>query len=79
MRRNGLGMNKDDFRSELRKALYQVPLEARKTWKERPNLFLWWTETQFIDPNLTWTGARGPLWEHVKGMCSDLIGKDATL
>lgn len=69
-------MLKQAFRTAVRDRLRQVPLEARKTWNET-NLLTWWREAQAADPHLTWERAPGDVWQHVKGMCRDLMGKDA--
>ena len=53
------------------------PLEIGKTWNET-NLFVWWTAARAADSYLTWERAPGDhVWQHVKVMCGELIGRDA--
>lgn len=68
-------MNKEDFRKALRDRLAKVPLETRKKWNET-DLFGWWMKAK-EDSYLTWERASGDVWQHVKGMCRDLIGPSA--
>ena len=69
-------MKKDDFEQALWRLLMSVPLETRKQWDET-DLLIWWGEAQKDNSYLTWERSPGPLWQHVKGMCRDLIGKQA--
>jgi hypothetical protein len=70
-------MRKQQFKKAVRDKLRQVPLEIRKTWNET-NLFVWWTAARAADSYLTWERAPGDhVWQHVKVMCGELIGRDA--
>jgi hypothetical protein len=70
-------MRKQQFRKAVRDKLRQVPLEIRKTWNET-NLFVWWTAARAVDSYLTWERAPGDaVWQHVKLMCGELIGREA--
>ena len=69
-------MNKEDFKKALRDKLRKIPLETRKKWNET-DLLGWWGKAQTEDSYLTWERAPGDVWQHVKGMCRDLIGTNA--
>jgi len=51
-----------------------VPLDVRRTWNDT-NLFGWWAEAINKHPRITWERCPGNQWQHVKGMCRDLIGE----
>lgn len=69
-------MLKEQFRQALRARLGEVPLKTRQTW-DNTNLLVWWSEAQKEDSYLRWERAPGDVWQHVKGMCPDLIGPNA--
>jgi len=69
-------MNKEDFRNALRDKLGKVPLETRKKWNDN-DLFTWWLKAKAEDSYLTWERAPGDVWQHVPGMCRELIGPNA--
>lgn len=69
-------MQKEDFRKALRDKLGKVSLETRKTWNNT-DLYDWWRKAQADDSYLRWEQVSGDLWQHVPGMCQDLIGPDA--
>jgi hypothetical protein len=69
-------VKKEEFRRALRDRLKQVPLETRKTWSDN-DLHVWWTRASREDSYLTWERATGDVWQHVSGMCSDLLGPRA--
>jgi hypothetical protein len=69
-------MKKEQFKFKLRESLGIVDFEKRKKWTET-DLFGWWLDTQKENPNLSWERATGDLWQHVKGMCKDMIGNNA--
>lgn len=70
-------MEKEDFKEAVRGKLKKVPLETRKLWNDN-DLFVWWSRARAEDSYLTWEKCSGDVWQWVPGMCSDLIGKDAT-
>ena len=69
-------MKKEEFRQALREKLSRVSLQERKTWSDT-NLFMWWLTAKAGDSYLTWERCSGDVWQHVPGMCSDLIGQNA--
>jgi hypothetical protein len=69
-------VKKDAYRDALRLRLRGVPLETRRKWNET-DLMVWWNRERQKDTYLTWERAPGDPWQHVKGMCSDLIGPKA--
>lgn len=69
-------MKKEDFRMALRDKLGKVSLETRQTWSDT-DLYAWWLKAQVDNSYLRWERASGDLWQHVRGICQDLIGPDA--
>lgn len=69
-------MKKEDFEKALRDKLREIPLETRQNWEEK-DLNVWWWTVKKEDSYLTWERATGDVWQHVKGMCDDLIGTRA--
>lgn len=71
-------MNKEDFKEAVRGKLRNVPLETRRLWSST-DLLEWWKQAKANDSYLSWEKCPGgDVWQWVRGMCSDLIGKDAT-
>lgn len=69
-------MKKAEFNLAVRDKLEKVPYEIRKTWTNK-ELLQWWEDAIAQDSYLRWEKCHGPLWQHVKGVCSNLIGKKA--
>lgn len=69
-------MKKNEFRTEVRKRLNQIPLEERKAW-DNTDLYIWWNKAKKDDPYLTWDKCPGQVWQWIPGMCNDLIGSKA--
>ena len=70
-------MKKEEFRQALRDKLSRVSLQERMTWNDT-NLFRWWLAAKAGDSYLTWERCSGDVWQHVPGMCSDLIWQNAS-
>lgn len=69
-------MKKEEFCNAVRNKLREIPLETRRKWKDI-DLMSWWQKVKAKDSYLTWERAHGDIWQHVKGMCKDLIGSKA--
>ena len=69
-------MKKEDYREALRDRLRRVPVETRRAWTHT-DLMMWWIQEREKDSYLKWERAPGDPWQHVKGMCDDLIGPKA--
>lgn len=69
-------MKKEDFKQTLKDRLRNIDLKERQQWTDA-DLLIWWGEVQKKDSYLRWDRATGDLWQHVKIMCKDLIGKKA--
>ncbi len=69
-------MNKEDFKRAVQERLLKVPPETRKQWNDT-DLLVWWANARVEDSYLTWERCPGDVWQWVKGMCGNLIGKDA--
>jgi hypothetical protein len=69
-------MNKEDFKRAVQEKLRRVPLETRKQWNDT-DLFVWWGNAKAEDSYLTWERCPGDVWQWVKGICDNLIGKNA--
>jgi hypothetical protein len=70
-------MPKQDFRDAVRAALREVPLERRKTWDES-DLSQWFFAERSKIGALQRSDGDGDPWQHLKSMCSDLIGDKAS-
>ena len=70
-------MSKQQFRDAVRAALREVPLENRKTWDES-DLSQWFFAERSKNLQLQRSDGDGDPWQHLKSMCSDLIGHKAS-
>lgn len=67
-------MIKAEFDHAILRKLEKIPLGVRRQWRES-DLMVWFFSEQSKDTYLRWEGCKGDIWQHVKGLGINLIGK----
>ena len=70
-------MLEQKFRDAVRAALREVALDSRATWDES-DLSRWFFAERSKNTVLQRYDGDGDPWQHLKRMCSDLIGPNAS-